>query len=268
MQVPPLRIPLEKLQQEYKDWFGEEPSKKEKSNLEAFANINVLSSRIKRTLLMRGLYSNHRVLLSDRRFLHCSPICYEDEVLYASEAPTKETLVDFVKFVNEPLPENPLGIQAIVCLITPTRTSEGMMNYWGSKTVFSSVLYYSPQKQEALVLRHVRLDKKMIIHIQAVKWRDYGACSVVLLRTLIDELLKIKGSILFHCLAGEGRTGVAIAAYRAIKSKSYDMDREILWMRMQRPSMIHTLEQYELLINLMKDLQESSKEKRICLPSP
>jgi protein tyrosine phosphatase len=214
-------------------------------------------------------YDDHRATV-DREYLNCSPICFEDETVYAAEAPTEKSLQIFLKFLTQPLPESKEGIQIVVCLTMPIeKEKDKCLEYWlGSNIEIIRHRVIKEMGDQSATETSLKLPGGKIIRLfRYLNWPDGHRCKKHLLYALIRRVSKYKSqSKLFHCSLGAGRTGTALAAYRIFNNQNINLDREILWMRLQRWGIVRSDGQYKMLVEFINYIKKCKDEHASSTP--
>nr|XP_056707926.1 receptor-type tyrosine-protein phosphatase eta-like [Euleptes europaea] len=142
--------------------------------------------------------------------------------------------------------------------ITVSMTSEIILPEW-------TIRDFSMEKSDSSVSHPVRQ-----FHFTA--WPDHGAPEttdlLISFRHLVQEYMKQNPPTptLVHCSAGVGRTGTFIAIDRLIHQmemeNTVDVYGSVYDLRMHRPLMVQTEEQYVFLNQCVMDIIKTNKEKK------
>lgn len=277
--------------------FSREEIEKKFESLAKDKNIESLSFRQLEELSLKNIYNEsqvvhtffsdqnrysnafpndrHRATLKDGSYLNVSPIYLGEKTYFVGQAPTLYSLYHFVRFLLEPLPEKPKGIQTIVTLTMPQEGNrETCFNYWKGCPLIQILKENISFNQGLVSIVHRTLGilkegkiEKEINQVCVENWPDGNIISIDILYALIHLVDSLKGGKFIHCSAGLGRSGVFIIAYHALKYMQYDnINENILRCRIQRRGMVQTSEQHRYLVNEVSKL--IANLKRESLPQP
>lgn len=186
-----------------------------------------------------------------------------------TQAPTEITLPHFESLISQH------GINTLVTLAMSVENGAVKgLDYW-SALVPADHVEPPEDRTQRIVERRLTIEGREVRQLHYMNWPDRGIPKSELLLDLIQRTKNSTAPILVHCSAGIGRTGVFALASVLLKEK-HPSDKVPLiqrWMelRMCRPGTIQNAQQLQAVVevlNLAKDLPESSKEKHICPPSP
>ncbi len=205
-------------------------------------------------------YDDHRLELSDEiDLIYATPVCTGKSAFIATIGPSAETISYFWKVIST----ERLGI---VVSLSDCGTAIFQKDL-ESDSLSTKKLETLPLTRFSLMskIKYVHRDNESVIHhIYFFNWQDGG---VITPKDLHDCLLKAEPHkpMLVHCKAGIGRTGVFGAAFEiyqlykeALNKNDFEPD---IWsivyqMHLQRPGMIQTCEQYELLFHYVDYLKK------------
>ncbi|CAP38801.1 Protein CBG22148 [Caenorhabditis briggsae] len=129
---------------------------------------------------------------------------------------------------------------------------------------FSRSTKNSRKSRTSSVANHMKVS-----HWQYKEWKDSDTPR---LSTFLEFLLQVRGRqytspVVVHCSAGIGRTGVFICTDNVISRLEsegiIDIFSEVNRSRQQRPSMVHTVKQYECIYNTIGEyLRQQQQQKK------
>ncbi len=133
--------------------------------------------------------------------------------------------------------------------------------------------------KEAIFSRIIRLTgpkgvKRKIVHLQYLNWPDHGIASPGLFLKFQDLIAAKEKTMntsehppLFHCSAGCGRTGTTLAAHLLIRKlergEPISIDLMIARLRSQRPHMVQSGGQYQMIAEAVCLLQDGKKDRHV-----
>ena len=109
---------------------------------------------------------------------------------------------------------------------------------------------------------------RLVKHIHYIDWPDFGVpTETETFLQVTDKLKEEKETMLVHCSAGLGRSGVLIAVDAALRfqqaSLHIDVPKIVTKMRQQRDGMIQTHEQYQFVCKAIANgLQRSIQRSK------
>ena len=196
---------------------------------------------------------------------------HSDEKGYiATQAPLPHTIEDFFRMITA------YNVKSIFCLAGEQECKSGRCHpYWptnpGESSSFGSVtVTLASQEVVGSFIRRnlsVTMNKTVseIHHVQFLGWPDHGVPDISHTTALIGELdllRSISTTVGVHCSAGVGRTGCLIAIANAIDAAratgKLSVLEIVLSLRQQRPFMVETTGQYELIYKATAKLLEYS----------
>uniref|UniRef100_A0AAQ4PBW6 Receptor-type tyrosine-protein phosphatase epsilon n=1 Tax=Gasterosteus aculeatus aculeatus TaxID=481459 RepID=A0AAQ4PBW6_GASAC len=213
-------------------------------------------------------YDFNRVMLSVRRgheftdYVNASFIdgYRQKDYFIATQGPLSHTVEDFWRMVWE------WRCHSIVMLTElKEREQEKCFQYWPSEDM---VLTYGPvRKFEVHKNRALRLNQEKqsqhVRHFHFHGWPEIGIPAEG--RGMIDIIAAVQRQqqqsgnrpIIVHCSAGAGRTGTFVALsniLERVKAEGLlDVFQTVKSLRMQRPHMVQTVEQYDFCYRVVQD---------------
>jgi protein tyrosine phosphatase len=194
----------------------------------------------------------------------------------ASQAPLPRTMEDFFRILTA------YNVQGIFCLTGDAECDSGKCHrYWPSlidqPLRFGAAVIHllSVESTRDFTRRKLKIDfthpneiKSIEVdHVQFQAWPDHGVPDLSYVESLHCELARLaainpRSPVSVHCSAGVGRTGCLIAISNVMEGVEATGDVRVLDtvlnMRNQRPYMVQTTGQYELIYNTVSLLLNQS----------
>ena len=188
----------------------------------------------------------------------------------ATQAPLPHTIEDFFRMLTS------YNVKSIFCLTGEQECKSGRCHpYWPSSPGEScsfgtaTVKLASQEVSGAFIRRKLILNlnntESEINHVQFLAWPDHGVPDILHAEGLHAELQRLRAvssTVGVHCSAGVGRTGCLIAIANALDSAKatgkLSILEIVLALRQQRPFMVETTGQYELIYKATAKLLEYS----------
>jgi protein tyrosine phosphatase len=187
---------------------------------------------------------------------------FSQRAYIATQAPLPRTMEDFFRVIHS------YGVKGILCLAGESECFAGKCHsYWptqpGQILVFgrARVKLLSVDENDVFIRRKVVLnfdsyDEFEIQLVQFLAWPDHGVPDIFHAEGLVSELDKLRAlapnsPVAVHCSAGVGRTGCLIGIANTLEAaratgKVSVLDT-VLELRRQRPFMVQTTGQYEMV---------------------
>ncbi|XP_048803726.1 receptor-type tyrosine-protein phosphatase eta isoform X5 [Lagopus muta] len=196
----------------------------------------------------------------------------------AAQGPLPNTIEDFWRMIWE---KNVYSIVMLTKCVEQARTK--CEQYWPDKqsksygdiivTMVSEVVLPEWTIRDFNVENADTLESHTVRQFHFTSWPDHGVPEttdlLINFRHLVDEYSSqnpIDSPILVHCSAGVGRTGTFIAIDRLIQQiemeNTVDVYGVVYDLRMHRPLMVQTEDQYVFLNQCVMDIIRSQKEKK------
>ena len=114
------------------------------------------------------------------------------------------------------------------------------------------------KKQRLLLTNTISNQQREILHLHYTGWPDFGVpIATGRFLAMLQELREQSGTLLTHCSAGIGRSGVLITVDAAIRLNQagiyIDVPKIVSKLRQQRDGMIQSAEQYQFTYKAIAD---------------
>jgi tyrosine-protein phosphatase non-receptor type 1 len=193
---------------------------------------------------------DHNILKVNGVYFNASVLQLEGRVYVATQAPLPHTMKQFFELILEN------NIDTIVCLVRQDESLQKFHPYWTQEydmeDISVKVLSESGQK---VILRKLQISRrgipeKEIKQYHLTTWPDFGIADSESVNEVLEKSRQSKHPLLVHCSAGIGRSGTFILADVLQRSPNADPNEILKSMRLMRPGMVQTKEQFEMAINL------------------
>ncbi|KGL82815.1 Receptor-type tyrosine-protein phosphatase eta, partial [Tinamus guttatus] len=192
----------------------------------------------------------------------------------AAQGPLPNTIDDFWRMVWE---KNIYSIVMLTKCVEQARTK--CEQYWPDKQSMSYgdiiVTMVSEISLPEWTIRDFTVENTNVSEVHTVRqfhftsWPDHGVPEttdlLINFRHLVQEYNSqnpIDSPVLVHCSAGVGRTGTFIAIDRLIQQMEKENKNVVYDLRMHRPLMVQTEDQYVFLNQCVMDIIRSQKDKK------
>lgn len=228
-------------------------------------------------------WEHTRVKLQNQEFLqnsyiNASWITLDHKKTIAAQGPTFQTALSFWHMVSE------YDIHNII-MLTSEHKSHGFC-YWPQK-IGEECCDYLPYRillvkehctrlpsDYRLVQRKFQISQsfqppKFVYHFQIPDWPDFGVIddpqALLKALALIQKKTQADKPDLIHCTAGLGRTGTLQAILHLLNedATTINVAKTVAKMRLHRPLLVQTPEQYQLIFQTLSALPPNKKSKVI-----